>query len=454
MNDTSFAGDASAHHASGRADGITWHVDEVPWTPLTGLFIKKAGYKTVVDAAFTDNAYSIELTTVGPGGSSPTHVEPHAHVFYVLSGVGEVTVGDEIREVRPGSVSPIAAGDPHSFRNTGGESLEMLVIYHPPRKRGEATQRANARIHEITRKTGGVLAIELRPLDGAGFPGYEAGAHIDLRLPDGMVRSYSLCGRAGSTGSYLIGVLNDRNSRGGSKYIHEHLRVGMELSISQPRNNFRLDRRAAHSVFVAGGIGITPILCMLRQLRELGQSAELLYAARTRDDAAFAPELEALGVPITWHFDDERNGPPDLLAFIGSKAPDAHYYACGPAPMLAAFETACANLRRAHVHVERFSASNTRAPSESDPDYTVSLRRSGMTLKVARGRTLLQTLLDAGIQKEHSCTEGICGACRTMVLEGVPDHRDSVLSPSERAANNVMMVCVSGCKSGRLVIDA
>ncbi|MES1162017.1 MAG: cupin domain-containing protein, partial [Rhizobacter sp.] len=170
MNDTSFAGDASAHHASGRADGITWHVDEVPWTPLTGLFIKKAGYKTVVDAAFTDNAYSIELTTVGPGGSSPTHVEPHAHVFYVLSGVGEVTVGDEIREVRPGSVSPIAAGDPHSFRNTGGESLEMLVIYHPPRKRGEATQRANARIHEITRKTGGVLAIELRPLDGAGFP--------------------------------------------------------------------------------------------------------------------------------------------------------------------------------------------------------------------------------------------------------------------------------------------
>lgn len=454
MNDISLAEDVVARQASVPTDGITWHIDDVPWTPLTGLFIKKAGYKTVIDADSSGNAYSIELTTVGPGGFSPTHVEPHAHVFYVLSGVGEVTVGEEVKEVRPGSVSPIAAGDPHSFRNTGSESLEMLVIYHPPRKRGKRVRRANARIHEVTRKTNGVLAIELRPMDGEEFPRYEAGAHIDLHLPDGMVRSYSLCGHAGSTGRYLIGVLNDRNSRGGSRYIHEHLRAGMELSISEPRNNFRLDRSAAHSVFVAGGIGITPILCMLLQLRELGQSAELLYAARTREEAAFAPELVALGVPITWHFDDESDGPPDLCAFIASKAPDAHYYACGPAPMLAAFEAACVDLRRVHVHVERFSANSTQALAKDDPDYTVSLRRSGVTLKVPSGKTLLQTLLDAGIQKEHSCAQGICGACRTKVLEGVPEHRDAVLSPSERAENNVMMVCVSGCKNGSLVLDA
>jgi len=454
MNDIALAGDAAARPASDLIDGVTWHIDDVPWTPLTGLFIKKAGYKTVVDADFSGNAYSIELTTVGPGGFSPTHVEPHAHVFYVLSGVGEVTVGDEVKEVRAGSVSPIAAGDPHSFRNTGSESLEMLVIYHPPRKRADQARRANARIHEITRKTDGVLEIQLRPTHGESFPGYEAGAHIDLHLPDGMVRSYSLCGRAGSTGSYFIGVLNDPRSRGGSRYIHEHLHVGMELAVSEPRNNFPLDFKATHSVFVAGGIGITPILCMLRELRERGQSAELLYAARTRKDAAFAPELEALGVPITWHFDDERNGPPDLRAFIAAKAPDAHYYACGPAPMLAAFETACSDLRRDHVHLERFSANGTQAPATADPEYTVSLRKSGITLKVPSGKTLLQTLLDAGIQKEYSCTQGVCGACRTQVLEGVPDHRDAVLSPSERAGNNVMMVCVSGCKSGALVIDA
>ncbi len=120
--------------AAGR--GITWHVDDIDWTPLTGIFIRKAGYKTVVPAEFTNNAYSIELTTVGAGGASPTHVEPWAHVFYVLSGNGEVTVEDETKEVCAGSVSPIAAGQPHSFRNTGEDPLEMLVIYHPPRKRG------------------------------------------------------------------------------------------------------------------------------------------------------------------------------------------------------------------------------------------------------------------------------------------------------------------------------
>ncbi|MBN3802363.1 cupin domain-containing protein [Paraburkholderia sp. Ac-20336] len=431
---------------------ITWHVDDRPWVPLTGLFINRSGYKTLTDAAYTGNAYSIELTSVGPGGSSPTHVEPHAHLFYVLSGRGEVTVGDEVKDVKAGSVSPISAGVPHSFRNLGEDALEMLVVYHPPRVRKPvASDRLNATVCAIHREARGIVSIELTPQANEAFPPFDVGSHIDLHLPDGMVRSYSLCNSPGETGRYVVGVYRVPESRGGSRYIHDGLRVGSTIEISKPRNNFPLHEDAAHSVLIAGGIGITPILGMVRRLMALGRPVELLYCARSRSDAAFVKQIEAFGLPVTWHFNDEHGDRVDLRHFLASRPADAHFYACGPASMLDDFERLCAELGREHAHVERFVARDLPATQQSS--YEVELRRTGRKLAVTPAKSLLQTLLDEGIEVAHGCTQGLCGACKTRVLEGEPDHRDSVLTSAERASHAVMTVCVSGCKSGTLVLD-
>ncbi|HSV54351.1 MAG TPA: PDR/VanB family oxidoreductase [Burkholderiaceae bacterium] len=314
----------------------------------------------------------------------------------------------------------------------------------------------NAFVHTMRFEADDVISIELRPVPGSTeFPAFDAGAHIDLHLPNGMVRNYSLCNGSEERGRYVIGVLRDRASRGGSRCVHEQLRVGMRLPISAPRNNFPLREEAGHTVLIAGGIGITPILCMARRLKALGASFELMYFARARESAAFVAELEALGISTHLHFDSERGGPPDLQALLGKRAPDAqtHYYACGPTVMLDAFEKICATLGHENAHIERFAAVEVAAASDARSTYTVELRKSGRTITITPEKSLLNTLLDAGIAVDYSCSEGVCGTCETRVLAGEPDHRDSVLSPKERASNKAMMVCVSGCKSSTLTLD-
>ncbi|EJN08371.1 PDR/VanB family oxidoreductase, partial [Herbaspirillum sp. YR522] len=239
-------------------------------------------------------------------------------------------------------------------------------------------------------------------------------------------------------------------SRGGSRYVHDTLRVGATLTISAPRNNFPLEPGAAHSVLIAGGIGITPISCMFGQLRGQGKSAELFYCARSRAEAAFTAQL--LGEQnVTSHFDDEAGTPPDLKGFLASRPRDAHFYCCGPTPMLNAFEAICEELGLPHVHIERFAAEKVEAVQGGS--YVAELARSKQSITVPAGKSLLDALLDAGINVDHSCREGVCGACETKVIEGQPDHRDGVLSKSERAAGKTMMVCVSGCKGQRLLLD-
>ena len=315
----------------------------------------------------------------------------------------------------------------------------------------------NALVKTIRFEADDVISIELLPAAGAVFPRFDAGSHIDLHLPNGMVRNYSLLNSVDEAGRYVIGVLRDRASRGGSRCVHEQLRVGMTLQIAAPRNNFPLHEDAAHSVLVAGGIGITPILCMVKRLAALGRSMELLYFARSRQSAAFIDQIEALGVNVHWHFDAERGAPPDLRALLAGRpakaSGDTHYYACGPAVMLDTFERACAELGHAHAHIERFAAVPVEASTEARASYTAVLGRSGRTFTITPAKSLLATLLDGGVDVAHSCEEGVCGTCETRVLEGTPDHRDSVLSHAERASNAVMMVCVSGCKSERLVLD-
>ena len=310
-------------------------------------------------------------------------------------------------------------------------------------------------VHTLRYEAKDIISVDLRLVGGGELPAFSAGSHIDLHLPNGMVRSYSLSNNSDERHRYVVGVLRDRASRGGSRCVHEALRVGMPITISEPRNHFGLHEDATHSVLVAGGIGITPMLSMARRLTKLGKSFEMKYFARDRDGAAFIDDLQALGMPLQLRFDVEAGSPPDLMAELGNRAPDAgtHYYSCGPTPMLDAFEKSCAALGHTEAHIERFTAVEVAASVDAKSSYTVELRRSGKVIEVTPDKSLLDTMLDAGVDVPYSCCEGICGSCETTVLEGEPDHRDSVLSPKDQVANKSMMVCVSGCKSSKLVLD-
>lgn len=298
----------------------------------------------------------------------------------------------------------------------------------------------------------GVVSVELRAQNGAILPAFEAGSHIDLHLANDLVRSYSLFNAPQERHRYLVAVLNDRNSRGGSRFVHEQLRVGSTLKISPPRNNFGLDEHATHTVLLAGGIGVTPIFCMYNRLLDIGRPVEMIYCARSRKEAAFVDELSA-SKQVRVLFDEEQGGPPDLRALLEGRSPDTHFYCCGPAAMLSAFEAACRDLGHGHVHIERFKAAADAAPAQAGGGYRVELARSGKTIEVPSGVALLDALIAAGVDADYSCREGICGACETGVLAGTPEHHDSVLTERERASNKTMMVCVSGCKGDRLVLD-
>jgi ferredoxin-NADP reductase len=313
----------------------------------------------------------------------------------------------------------------------------------------------NAWVHTLKYEAQDIISVELRPMPGETLPTFQAGAHIDLHLPSGLVRSYSLANDSGERHRYLLGILKDKASRGGSRAVHEQLRVGMSLPIGTPRNNFPLHEDADHSVLIAGGIGITPILSMAQRLQALGRSFEVVYLARSRAAAAFSETLHALACPVHWHFDNEAGGPPNLKVLLAQRSPkgNSHYYACGPAVMLDAFESACTELAYANAHIERFAAVEVKAAEDARQKFSVELRKSQKTFEVNADTSLHKQLLALKVNVPFSCEEGICGSCETRVLEGTPDHRDMVLSASEQASNQVMMVCVSGCKTERLVLD-
>jgi ferredoxin-NADP reductase len=298
----------------------------------------------------------------------------------------------------------------------------------------------------------GVLGFELHPVRNQPLPAFTAGAHIDLHLQNGMIRSYSLVNPQTESHRYLIAVNRDAASRGGSRYMHEHLRPGDMVMVSRPRNNFPVREDADESIFIAGGIGITPILGMVQRLESLGRNWRLHYCARTRKSAAYVEELIALGRDkVRLNFDGEEGGQIlDLTAVISGAYPTAHYYCCGPTGMLSAFERATAAIPRERVHVEYFAST---LPAAVEGGFAIELAKSGRTLLVPPGRSILDVLIEARVDVPFSCAEGICGTCETRVLSGTPDHRDLVLSADEKASNRTMMVCCSGCKSEKLVLD-
>jgi vanillate O-demethylase ferredoxin subunit len=317
------------------------------------------------------------------------------------------------------------------------------------------TSERRLRVHSVTWEAEGVHSYDLRDPEGAELPAFTAGAHIDLVLPSGIVRSYSLVNPQEERHHYVIAVQRDRASRGGSTWVHDNLHVGAIIPIVGPRNNFPLAEDAAHSLFIAGGIGITPLWCMIQRLTALGRPFELYDCVRTRKEAAFREPIAALasnpGAKLTFNFDGEPGGKMlDIAAVVGQAGPQAHIYCCGPLPMLAAFEEATKDRPREQVHVEYFTPKEAPA---AEGGFTVVLAKSGRSFTIAPGKTILETLLDAGLDVPSSCLEGVCGTCETKVLEGVPDHRDVVLTESERKANKTMMICCSGSKTERLVLD-
>jgi tetrachlorobenzoquinone reductase len=293
--------------------------------------------------------------------------------------------------------------------------------------------------------------------DGAPLPPYKPGAHIDLHLPNGLTRQFSLVlPTSGNPDSYTVGVKRDENSRGGSRYIIEQMKVGDEIKISAPRNNFPLVENAEHVVLFAGGIGITPIWCMAQQLNALGRSWKLYYACRSRADMAFVETLEKLEPKIRQlHFDDEAGKVLDMAAAIAETPAGAHLYCCGPNPMLKAFEAATAGRPRHLIHVEYFTPKEEAAADAESKlgGFWVELARSGEEYFIPEGKKVLEVLYEAGVDVDYSCELGICGACETKVISGIPVHHDSVLSEEEQATNEKVMICCCGCKTERLVLD-
>lgn len=311
-----------------------------------------------------------------------------------------------------------------------------------------------AYVHKLQQEAKGIISVELRPIEGKHFVAFKAGAYINVYLPNDLVRSYSLLNSPDDRDRYTLTVLLDSHSRGGSAYIHQLLKIGDQLKISLPHNNFILNEYAVHTVLVAGGIGITPLFCMLNRLIKWGRSVELIYCTRSRKEAAFLEELCKVNEKVTYHFDDEQKILPNFKKYLTGYSAGTYFYCSGPIAMLKAFEQTCHQLGYVHTQTELFSV-NDLLVGKTSPihSYQVVLAKSKKILDVMVGKSLLETLLENDIKVNCACREGVCGTCKTKVLDGVPYHRDGVLSDKQKQANDVMMVCVSGCKSDRIVLD-
>lgn len=325
----------------------------------------------------------------------------------------------------------------------------------PIDERTPVAQRRNASVTAVvvTEKrvvAEGVVSLELSAAHGGRLPDWAPGAHIDLILPNGLTRQYSLCGDRWTPDRYQVGVLKEPASRGGSAYVHDVLAVGDQIEIGGPRNNFALVPSPTY-LFVAGGIGITPLLPMIRQADMLGTDWHLLYGGRRRASMAFLDELSAYGDRVTVAPQDE-SGLLDLPAFLGDPRADTKVYACGPVPLLDAIERAMVGWPKYALRSERF-VGHTNLSAASLTTFEVTLARTGVTVTVGPDDSVLDVVRAAGVDVLSSCQQGTCGTCEVTVLRGTPDHRDAVLDDHERQAGDCMFPCVSRSHSDNLVLD-
>ncbi|WP_078855607.1 PDR/VanB family oxidoreductase [Streptomyces sp. SCSIO 75703] len=345
--------------------------------------------------------------------------------------------------------APLAAADAPADRSAdGSEAVRELLV------------------RSTTWQADGVLSLRLVDPSGAPLPPWRPGAHLDLVLPSGLVRQYSLCGSPEDRHGYTVAVLLVGDGRGGSREVHETALVGRTVSVRGPRNRFPLVE-AEHHLFIAGGIGITPILAMAREVNARGRDWRLAYGGRSRSSMAFTEELRALGPDRIAFVPQDECGPLDLDALLADVQPDTAVYCCGPEGLLAAVQQRHHDSGAAFaLHFERFGAPVTArsaadsggsgAPGDAPVPasaFEVELRRSGQVLTVPPDRSILDTIREVAPQVMSSCEEGFCGTCETPVLEGVPEHHDTLLSERERERGKTMMICVGRSKTPRLVLD-
>ncbi|KXX58966.1 PDR/VanB family oxidoreductase [Rhodococcus sp. LB1] len=306
-----------------------------------------------------------------------------------------------------------------------------------------------------TQEADDVVSLELAAADpDVELPSWDPGAHIDVVLGNGLVRQYSLTGDPAVQSHWRIGILCDAESRGGSKWIHENAQQNTTITGRGPRNNFPL-LAAPRYLFLAGGIGITPMLPMIRAAATQGSEWSLHYGGRTRSSMAFLDEITSLKTDsgrVAVHPRDEE-GPLDLEALLGIPEPETLVYCCGPTRLIEATERLCREWRPGSLHVERFAATPSITGTETNTTVEVVCDKSGVTLEVPPQLSILEAVENAGLDVMSSCTEGICGSCETRVLSGEPDHRDSLLTDEERESGETMLICVSRALSGRLVLD-
>ena len=297
-----------------------------------------------------------------------------------------------------------------------------------------------------------VISVVFADPAGGHLPAWRPGAHLEVVLPSGLVRQYSLCGSPGNRSEYRIAVLREANGRGGSRELHDRGLVGKRLKVNAPRNHFELVPSSRY-VFVAGGIGITPILAMVRSLRS-SVPWSLHYGGRTRASMAFTDELRRIGGDRVVLTPQDENGLLDVDSIVEG-ADESAIYCCGPAPLLEAVQEARDRIAPgASLHIERFTASPTRvSTSAANATVEVELRRSGVTVLVEPEQSILDAIREVVPTVNYSCTEGYCGSCEVAVLEGVPDHRDDILTAAEREAGRTMFPCVSRALSKRLILD-
>ncbi|HEY4422391.1 MAG TPA: PDR/VanB family oxidoreductase [Pseudonocardia sp.] len=298
----------------------------------------------------------------------------------------------------------------------------------------------------------GVLALTLRHPDGGELPGWTPGAHVDLVLSDDLTRQYSLCGDPAERSAWQVAVLQEPDGRGGSAFVHDKLSTGTTVRVRGPRNHFPLEP-ATRYLFIAGGIGITPIVPMLGAATAAGADWQLVYGGRTAASMAFVEQLRTThGEERVVLRPQDEHGLLDLDSLLGEPADGTLVYCCGPGPLLDAVEQRCASWPSGSLHTERFTPKEQGEPVLSGT-FEVELAQSGTTLSVPPDRSILEVLEDAGIQVLSSCQEGTCGTCETVVLAGEVDHRDSLLTDEEMAANDTMFICVSRAACPRLVLD-
>ncbi len=312
-------------------------------------------------------------------------------------------------------------------------------------------------VRQMRWESEGVMSVLLEDVGGAPLPAWQPGAHLDLHLPGALVRQYSLCGDPADRFGYRIAVLREPQGRGGSATVHEKLHPGLVIAARGPRNNFAL-RPASRYAFVAGGIGITPILAMLHQAQQTGTPWTLIYGGRRRQTMAFLDELattaeRSAGLGQVTISPQDEVGLLPLAALFAEPTPDTLVYCCGPEPLLVAVTAATAHWPPNSLVVERFTPLPEKRDSSTDTTFEVVAASSGVSVEVAPGQSIVEALEAVGVCPPTSCEEGICGTCETAILDGVADHRDSLLSDDERAAGETMLICVSRSLRPRLVLN-